>query len=206
MPDKERNKRLRFLVSRLNKERKKQDKKIDSLCNDLVGAQKTFIEKLDTWVFAANFYESIIGKIEIDELFCAAGRIIKEEVKDVNVALFLRQQDNFELYAPCDNQKADDGNEPLESMFNRDLVDNICKNNKPCMLDDMLTMGLQLKPSLLSKISAAAIPLIRSGLSVGFILIYRWSGQKLQIDDLKNILAVTNGLASAIVSCQAICY
>ena len=74
------------------------------------------------------------------------------------------------------------------------------------MLDDMLTMGLQLKPSLLSKISAAVIPLVRSGLSVGFILIYRWSGQKLQTDELKNILAVTNGLASAIVSCQAICY
>lgn len=205
MPDKVRNKRLRYLISRLNKERRKQDKKIDILCSDLVGAQKTFIGKLDTFVFAASFYESIIGKIELDELCCAAGRVIKEEVRDVNVALFIRQQNDFELYAIADNQTAEDI-EPLENAFSRALVDNVCKNNQPCMLDEMLAMGLQLKPSVLSKISAAAIPLVRSGLSVGFILVYRWSGKAIEKEELKNILAVTSGLASAIVSCQAICY
>ncbi|GAH10763.1 unnamed protein product, partial [marine sediment metagenome] len=42
--DYKRYKRLRLLVSKVNKQRKKQAQKIDILCNDFIAAQKDFIK------------------------------------------------------------------------------------------------------------------------------------------------------------------
>ena len=89
MNDERRNKRLRLLITRLNKERKKQAKQIDILCNDFVAAQKDFIKALNTIGFAADFYEAIAGLTELNELLCAAGNLVKDQIPDANVAFFL---------------------------------------------------------------------------------------------------------------------
>ena len=60
MDHKQRYRRLRLLIARLNKERKKQAKKTDILCNDLIAAQRGFIKRLGTISFAADFYEAIV--------------------------------------------------------------------------------------------------------------------------------------------------
>ena len=66
MDSKQRKKRLRLLIGKLNKERKKQAKKIDILCNDLIAAQRDFIKRLSTISFTADFCESIIGVSDLN--------------------------------------------------------------------------------------------------------------------------------------------
>jgi len=199
---KQRHKRLRLLIAKLNKERKKQAKKIDILCNDFIAAQRDFIKKLNTISFTANFYESIIGTTDLGSLILTAGKLIKDEIGDSNVAFFLRQADGFELHLFKSDQPIALEEQRLENCFTAELVDNICKSNKLCTLDEMLAMGLQGNPIYLNKISAVTIPLGRLSSSPGFILIYRPSANKLTTEELNNITAITCGLSRAIQFCQ----
>ncbi len=202
--DHTRQKKLRLLVSRLNKERKKQAKKIDILCNDLIAAQRDFIEKLKTISFTANFYEAIVGTTDLSSLFYTAGKLIKEEIPDANIAFFLRQQDNFELHLFESDHPITLEKQRPENCFTSEWVDNICKTNKICTLDDMFAMGLQGNLIGLNKISAVTIPLGQFGPSLGFILIYRSSQNKLTPDELNNISAVTRGLSRAVQARQVL--
>jgi hypothetical protein len=222
---KERHRRLRLLVRKLNKERKKQAQKADILCNDFISAQADFIKRLNTINFTANFYEAILGTTDLNSLLYTAGRLIKEEISGSNVAFFLLgfpfrrelpdgaplQRDSFELYvleselplvpAVAQVQSVTLEKRHLENCFTPELVDNICKSNRLCTLDDMFAMGLQGNLVKLSKISAITVPLYRFGSSLGFILIYRPSQNKLIPEEVKNISAVTCGLSRAIQSC-----
>jgi len=196
---------LRLLISKLNKERKKQTKKIDILCNDLIAAQRDFIKRLDTISFTANFYETIAGITEMSSLILIASKLIKDETADANVAFFLRQADNFELHIFESTQPILLEKQGLENCFTPEVVDNICKSNKICTLDDMFAMGLQGNLTRLNEISAATIPLSQPGPSLGFILIYRSSQNKLTADELNNIAAISPGLSRAIASCRVLC-
>jgi len=205
MNHKQRYRRLRLLISKLNKERKKQAKKIDILCNDLIAAQRDFIKRLDTISFTANFYETIAGITELSSLILLASKLIKDETADANVAFFLRQADNFELHIFESTQPILLEKQGLENCFTPEVVDNICKSNKICTLDDMFAMGLQGNLTRLNEISAATIPLSQLGPSLGFILIYRSSQNKLTADELNNIAAISPGLSRAIASCRVLC-
>jgi len=89
--DKQRHRRLRLLTKQLNKERKKQAQKIDILCNDLIGAQRNFIKRLNTISFIANFCESIIGTTDLNNLLYTAAGIIQAENNDAHVTFFLKE-------------------------------------------------------------------------------------------------------------------
>ena len=204
MNDGYRHRRLRLLIKKFNKERKKQAKKIDILCNDLIAAQRDFIKRLDTISFAADFYESIAGLTDLNGLLSAVGKLTKDEMPDVNIAFFLRQADSFELHMFESNQPITLEKQRLENCFTPELVNNICKSNKVCTIDDMFAMGMEGNLNILNKISAVTIPLSLPGLSLGFILIYRSSQDKLTTDELSKIAAVTSGLSRAIQSCQAL--
>jgi len=201
MDHKQRHRRLRLLISKLNKERKRQAKKIDMLCNDLIAAQRDFIRRLSTISFAADFYKSILGETHLDRLLSIARKLIKDEFTDANVTFFLRNgfpQSGDERPATSDEQLT------LENYFTAELVDAICKSNKICTLDEMFAMGLQGNLTELNKISAAAVPLSQLGLSIGFILIYRSAENKLTADELNKISSVTSGLSRAMQSCAAL--
>ena len=204
MNQKQRQKRLRLLAAGVNRERKKQAKKIDILCNDIIAFQRDFIKELNTISFTADFYESILGTGDLETLLYTAGRIIKNEIPDINVAFFLRQQKTFELHLFESDKPITLEEQGLENCFTSELVDNICKANKLCTLDDMFAMGLQGNPTSLNKISAVTIPLGRLGLSVGFILLCRPSKNKLTAAELNNITAIVPGLSRAIQSCQEV--
>ena len=206
MDHKQRYKRLRLLISKLNKERKKQAKKTDILCNDLIAAQRNFIKRLDTISFTANFYETIIGTTDLSSLILIASKLIKDEIPDANVTFFLRQADNFELHMFENDRPILLEKQHLENCFTPELVNNICKSNKICTLDDMFAMGLQGNLTCLNKISAVTIPLSQLGPSLGFILIYRSAQNKLTADELNNIAAIALGLSRAIASCQVLCH
>jgi len=201
---KEREKKLRLLVRKANKEHKKQAMKIDILCNDLIAAQKEFIKRLDTISFTAHFYKSILGATELNELIFTAGKLIKEEVADANVAVFLRQSKNFELFMFESEHPIALEKKQMENCFSRELVEDVCKLNKVCTLDCLFEMGLQGNPVMLNKISAFTIPLSHSGTSQGFILIYRSSQYKLSTEEVNNIASISSGLSRAISSCQVV--
>jgi hypothetical protein len=202
--DKQRHKRLRLLIKKLNKERKKQAKKTDILCNDLIAAQRDFIKRLNTISFTANFYESIIGTIDLSSLLYTAVKLIQEKNADINITFFLRQSDNFELHMFQSEQTIILEKQRLENCFVPELMDNICKSNKVCTLDDMFAMGLEGNLMGLNKISAVTIPLGLLGSSLGFILIYCSAQDKLTADEISDISAVTCGLSRAIQSCQGL--
>jgi hypothetical protein len=202
--DIQRHRRLRLLIKKLNKERKKQAKKIDILCNDLIAAQRDFIKRLNTISFTANFYESIIGAIDLSSLLYVAAKLIKEKNPDINVTFFLRQSDSFELHMFQGEQPSILEKQQLENCFVPELMDNICKSNKICTLDDMFAMGLEGNLIGLNKVSAVTIPLGLLGSSLGFMLIYCSSGKKLTADEISDTSAITCGLSRAIQSCQAL--
>lgn len=196
--------RLRLLIKKLNKERKKQAQKTDILCNDFIAAHRDFIKRLNTVSFAANFYKSIIGTTDLNSVVFASDSLIKERVNDANIAFFLRQEESFELHMFEGNQLVAIEKQHLESFFTSELVDNICKSNKICTLDDMFALGLQGNLMELNKISAVTIPLSQMDISLGFVLIYRSNQNGITAEEINDVSAVTAGLSRAIVSCQAL--
>ena len=204
MDDKQRHRRLRLLIKKLNKDHKKQNQKIDILCNDLIAAQRNFIKRLGIISFVANFYESIIGMTDLNKLLYTAVEFIKAENADVNITFFLRQEENFELYMFESGRPIAIEKQYIESCFTPELMDNISKSNKVCNLDDMFAMGLQGNLNELNKISAVTIPLGLLGSSLGFILVYHSSENKLTADEISRISAVISGLSRAITSCQTL--
>ena len=204
MDSKQRKKRLRLLIGKLNKERKKQAKKIDILCNDLIAAQRDFIKRLSTISFTADFCESIIGVSDLNVLLYTASKLIKEKITNANVSFFLRQAESFELHMFESDQPIALEQLGLEDCFSAEVVDNICKSNRLCTIDDMFAMGLQGNLTRLNNISAVTIPLGTFGSSLGFVLIYRSSKNRLTSDEINDVCAVTFGLSRAIASCTAV--
>jgi hypothetical protein len=211
--DERRNKRLRLLISRLNKERKRQAKKIDILCNDFIAAQKEFINSLKVIGFAADFYECIAGLTDLNELLATAANSIKEQIQDVNVAFFILSNNNFEMHifespgAPGIDFLAPSGIEGkdrrIENFFTTELVETIAQSNQICTIDDMLAMGLAVNPRCLEKIAAAGLPLNHRGCSLGFVLLYRASRHPFTCDELKSIDQISTGLSRSIAACRA---
>ena len=213
MDDKQRHQRLRLLIKKLNKDRKKQNQKIDILCNDLISAQRNFIKRLSVINFMVNFYESILGVTDLNKLLYTAVEFIKAENKDVNITFFLRQSkgnfpadsgpgENFELHTFENDQPTTIDKHYIENCFTQELMENISRSNKVCILDDMYAMGLHGNLNELNKISAVTIPMGLVGSSLGFILVYRPSENKLIRDEIDRVSAVTNGLSRAIISCR----
>jgi hypothetical protein len=207
-----RNKRLRLLIRKFNKQRKKQAMQIDILCNDIMTAHKDFLKALKVLGFAADFYNAITGITDLNELLCTAGSYIQKHTPDVHIAFFLLAQggvegvqpENFEMHVFESDQPIDPDDRRVENFFNTELVINISKSNQICTVEDMLGMGLQYSPVFLEKISTAAIPLSTAGSSMGFMLIYRSSRNPLTADELKAVAQITPGLARSIASCRAL--
>jgi hypothetical protein len=200
--DKRRYRRLRLLTKKLNNERKRQAKKMDILCNDLIAAQREFIKRLGAISFEAHFYESIVGTTDLGGLLSFAGGQIKNKIENSHIAFFLRQEDGFELHEDECDGPIGLGKEDIENCFTAELVDNICRSNKICTLDDMFAMGLEGNLVKLNSISAATVPVGRLGSSLGFILIYRPLGKRLTREELMDISSIVPGLSRAIESCR----
>ena len=201
--DNQRHKRLLLLLKKLNKERKKQAKQIDMLCNDLIGAQRAFIRRLNTISFAAGFYESIIGMTDLNDLLYTAVKLLDEQIPGANAVFFLRQGENFDLHMFEINQATALDKGQLESRLTQDLMNNACKANRVCTLDEIFEMGLDGNPTGLDGTSAITIPLGLFGVSVGFMLAYRDSKNKLTGEEIRKISAIAPGLSQAIACCQA---
>ena len=212
MNDERRNQRLRLLIRRFNKERKRQAKQIDILCNDLIAAQKHFVKALKVIGFAADFYEAIMGLTEPNDLLGTASNLIKDQVQDANIAFFLLSDGTFEMHIFESEQPIDllgpggatGENSRIENFFTFELVETIAQSNRICTVEDMLTMGLSINPLHLEKISAVCVPLNHHGSSLGFVLLYRSNSSPFTPQELQSIDHVSPGLARAIASCRSL--
>lgn len=198
MSQTERQRRLRLLIKKLNKERKRQASKVDILCNDLVGAQREFVRRLNQIGFAARFYKGLLGAADLRTVVIQAGRLIREELQGARVVLFLRQGEGGETRAwdvepACDSQEV-----RLEEYLTPDLAAGISKSNRLCTMDDLFGMGLEGNRQVLNQFSAATVPLNDLGRSLGFLLLCRSVEHPLQNDELERVTLVTCGLSQAI--------
>ena len=160
------------------------------------------LRKLNIISSTTSFYESIIGTTDLNNLLYTTVGLIRKEFEDAYVTFFLRQGENFELHIFENTGPVTFDKQHLENCFSAELMDNICNANKICNLDDMFAMGLQGNLAELNRISAVTVPLGRPGSSLGFMLIYRSSENRLPAGELENICAVTSGLSRAVQSCR----
>jgi hypothetical protein len=211
MSQTERHKRLRLLIRKMNKQRKRQANQIDILCHDLIGAQRSFIHRLQDVGFAAEFYRSLLGSTDVNGVLARAGRIIKQELPGAGVTFFLRQPDGCEpgfpnakcsvwgTPHPCPGDESLCGEQqgPHEC-FDPDLVESICKHNRPCTQEEILDLGANGDLATLRRFSLVTLPLSDLGRSFGFVLIYCPRPQVLNMADVRRIVPVMRGLAQAV--------
>jgi transcriptional regulator with GAF, ATPase, and Fis domain len=203
MKDSQRNSRIRLLVKHLNNQRKKQAIQIDLLCNDITTAHRDFLDTIRTLTFAGELYESLIGTSDMDSLFCTCACLIKKYITDANLAFFLIQQANFQLYALDYNTNTDDESYRLEQYFTSEVVESVVRTNRPCDIDELLQMGLQVNPVILKNISAITIPIAANGSVAGFVLLYKFSGQRFDKRQIRLLSTIRRGLMRAIRACVA---
>jgi hypothetical protein len=198
----ERHKRLRALVKKLNRERKRQSNQIDILCNDLITAQREFMRRLNSVGFAAHFYKDLLGASDLRTLLGRAGGLIREELPGANVTFYLRHTEGCERHAVEGDKVLSLEALRLQDGFTEEVVDSVCKTNRPCSADDLLGLGLEASPADLAAVSLATVPLNDMGRPLGFILLYRTAPYLLDRDDIEKIGLIACGLARAIRGCS----
>jgi len=201
--DKEQNKQARQVIAKLRKLTEEQAKKIDILCNDIIGAHGDFSRQLGNLAFAVRFYESLLAQSDIGAVLATAAESIRSAVADCNAAVFLVDRGRFELHVADEDSPLDIDIGRLEACFTSEVADSICRSNRACSLNDMFEMGLTGNLSELSRICAAAVPLRSCGPAMGFILLYRRSEEKLRPDELARVVAIAPGLCRAIEACAS---
>jgi hypothetical protein len=200
----ERHQKLLAVLKKASRERKKQAKQIDILCNDMINAQRDFIKRLKTIDFRANFYESIMGITDLNSLLSTTADILKKDNLQANIVFFLRQGESLEIYNSDDNHLNFPDEQRIENYFSPELISNICISNKICGVEEMFEMGLQGSLTCLNAITASTIPLDSLGSAQGFMLIYRPSEKKFRKEEIDKIYTVSTGLSLAICSCKAL--
>ncbi|MFA5424054.1 MAG: hypothetical protein WC374_09390 [Phycisphaerae bacterium] len=201
MKESKRNSRIRALVKCVNSHRKKQAAQIDMLCKDIIASHSNFLDTVRTLSFAAEFYESIIGVRNLEEMFCTCASVIRKQIGDVNLVFFISRQADFQSYAfDCSTNGTEEINR-LEQYFTRELIESVTKTNHPCSPDELLGMGLQVSPAILKNLSVITVPIAANGPIVGFILLYVNDGQHLDRHQIKPLSYIRRGLLQGIRTC-----
>jgi hypothetical protein len=198
MSQTDRQKRLRLLVKKLNRQRKQQARKIDILCHNLIAAQRTFIDRLQGISFAAQFYHSLLGCSDLNAVLERAGRLLRQELPEAGVRFFLRQPDGCELHATAADEAFLPQEPRPEDFFHAELTDSVCKANRPCTSEDLFGLGLNRNLKGVGRFSIATLPLSDLGRSLGFVLLYRRTPQTLTPGELQRVSPVLCGLSQAI--------
>lgn len=198
----QRQQRLRLLIKKLNRERKRQASQIDILCNDLIGAQRAFVKRLNSVGFAAAFYKSLLGATDLHSLLVRADQMLRDELPGAGVTFFLRPADGGPLRAVTIHETLTVEEQPLEDYFGPELVENIYKSNRQCSMNDLFGMGLHGNLSELGNISLATLPLANLGRPLGFLLLSRAMPSALTAEELHKVDLITCGLSHAIAACR----
>lgn len=202
MKNESRHKRLRLLIKTLNRNRKKQKRQIDLLCHDLIGAQRDFIQRLDTISLAAGVYKSLLGITDLEVLLHTITEQMVEVVPVAHISFFLRHSQHVRHFST--EQVTPKAEDRLEPFFTEEVIDAVCRVNKICRWDDLLGMGLQVRPGLAGNLSVATVPLLQGCRCVGFILLTTPSSVPLHNDQLAKIEFMSSGLTTAIMALEKV--
>jgi hypothetical protein len=164
----------------------------------LIGAQRSFLHRLEDIGFAAEFYRSLLGCTDVEGILARAGRIIKQELPGTGVTFFLRQPDGCTVHACAPDESFHNEPQAPHEYLDPDLVESICKRNRPCTLDEFLDLGIHGDLAPLSRFSLVTLPLSDLGRSLGFVLIHCRRPQVLNLSDARRIGPVMRGLAQAV--------
>ena len=201
MRNNDRHRRVRLLVRKLNKARKKQAKQISILCHDLIDAQRDYNRRLSVIGLAAAFYKSILGINDLDTLLNVASEHMVETTDVVQVVFVIRTENNSKSYVCGDSTLPVEREIRLEQLFSPEVMGSICDSGRPCTMDDMLAMGLQIRPKDFSQVSALTIPLTDGACARGFMLLYQENGHPLSNIQIKQLMAISGALSKAIAAC-----
>ena len=195
--------RVRDLVHRLNRERRKQSKKIDILCNDMVDAHRQFVRQISSLNFTVSFYEKAMELRDLSGLLETTINMIENRIEGASVSIFMLGGDSFDIHMSGSDQPVEPEEAALESCFTDDVVKEMSRWVHVCSLDEMCHAGLQASPVIMKSVSAAGIPLGLVGEPFGFILIQRPANYPLVVEELEGVTGITGALCSAIKSVRS---
>jgi len=198
MSQTDRQKRLRLYLKQLNRQRKQQARKIDILCNDLISAQRSYIQRLSTISFAAEFYRSLLGSTDLNHLLVRTDRFLRQEVPGASVAFYLRQPEGCELYPHWDDELLVGESSGVLLRLSPDLADSICKSDEPCTHTEIARMACESDLGTLDGLSVATLPLRDMGRPLGFVLLWRTLPVVVTAEEVRRISPVMCGLSQAI--------
>ncbi|HWB53171.1 MAG TPA: response regulator, partial [Tepidisphaeraceae bacterium] len=113
--------RLREAVHRLNQSRKVVSKKVDLLCNDLIGAYGELAKQLDSVRTQEGFRKFLESARDLEQLLCHSMDWILRQLGYCNVAIWLASEnDDFHLGAYMKYTIA--GDPPLADAMKQNLV------------------------------------------------------------------------------------
>jgi len=196
------NQRALNVIRMLRLRHAKQAQQIDILCSDMVSAHRQFAVKLSRMIDVTAFYEDLLGCCSVQETLDAAIGLIERRVALSAGAVCLLEESGFDIRVNGGLGEIDLSE--FHGWFTKELVHNISLTPRVCSMNQLLRMGLQASPSILKTISAAAVPLNRSGQAVGFVFIVRPAANPLTPEELSFVSAVSAGLCRAIIACQGI--
>ena len=199
--DKLREKRVRGLVRRFNRIRKRQAQKIDILCNDLVGSQRKFIGQLGEMQKTLEFYETIAGCADLEDMLENAASKIQDWFGNANVAVYFNG--SFRTHLVDSQILAGFEYEDFEQCFTTETIEHICNSNQCLDLKELLMAGLQANPKLIKPVCAAVIPLTHNSCR-GFLLVYKPADQTITAQQVKLVSSVAAVLAKTASVCMSI--
>jgi len=202
MKNNNRHKRVRLLVRKVNRARKKQAKQIDILCHDFVDAQRDYNRRLSVIGLTAGFYQSILGIHDLQMLLNVASEHMVETTDAAQVVFMIRRENGCKSYVCSESTFPVEPELRLEQLFSTEVMDSICNSCKTCTMDDMLAMGLQIRPTALSQVSAITVPLTDGVCSRGFMLLYQETDHPLSKIQIEQITSISGGLSKAITACE----
>jgi hypothetical protein len=195
-----RKKRIRRLVSELNKQRRLQGRKIDILCNDIIASQKNFLNQLRIMSLQIDLYESLIGTSDLEGILNDFLNTIQQLSDNINIAIWI--QSGFLAYAFDEQDATDEKTELIESCFSVELAEKIYNSRRCIELEELFEIGLP-QSQILFNLSAAVIPL-QNICQHGFILLYRDASKPITQREISDVSMLVPGLSRAIKACQKV--
>lgn len=166
----------------------------------MVAAHEHFSYNLSRLSFTVSFYETLLKCGGLEEALDSAVMLIRKDIHQASAAVFWVDSTGFDMHLAKSPDLGQVEKAHFQSWFSRQMVQQIGQSNRICSLEEMLHMGLMAPPSALRTLSAAAVPLGRLGVGVGFILVYRTVERPLLAEELSRVAAIAPGLRETILS------
>lgn len=169
----------------------------------MLTAHREFINRLEVFRFAADFYENLIGVSTVRGLADAAGDFLISGMADTNIAILFAEDEPGQIHFYGSNTELEEATSMLGSALTARLAREVCRSNRICSQKDLLEMGLAGSPAVMKKTSIAAIGFGNTvSAKGGTVVFYKDSKNPLSRNDLTKVAAVMRGFAKAVNGCR----